>query len=116
MRTLEQVMLALSKGHADRAWRAEAEEALHALYRCLPSTSVEMIGQERHRQIVDEGYGEAHDYYHGDGSLARAAAAYALEDAGLWPWGDGWNLKDRVRNLVRAGALIAAEIDRLSND
>jgi hypothetical protein len=31
-----------------------------------------------------------------------------------WPWSfEWWKPKDRIRNLVRAGALIAAEIDRL---
>ncbi len=33
-----------------------------------------------------------------------------------WPWFDGWkpDLSDPIRNLVKAGALIAAEIDRLA--
>ena len=31
-----------------------------------------------------------------------------------WPWSDKWwKPKDKIRDLVRAGALIAAEIDRL---
>jgi hypothetical protein len=31
-----------------------------------------------------------------------------------WPWdASWWKPKDVIRNLVRAGALIAAEIDRL---
>lgn len=36
----------------------------------------------------------------------------------LWPWDSEWyKPKDRIRDLVRAGALIAAEIDRLlAND
>ncbi|HDR0739562.1 TPA: DUF551 domain-containing protein [Pasteurella multocida] len=34
----------------------------------------------------------------------------------FWPWGKKyWNPKDRKENLIRAGALIAAEIDRLHN-
>lgn len=32
----------------------------------------------------------------------------------LWPWSSAWyKPKDRLRDLIRAGALIAAEIDRL---
>lgn len=58
---------------------------------------------------------------HADGEMARAAACYALTDVGIstlkiWPksWGlEYWKPKNRLRNLVRAGALIAAEIDRI---
>lgn len=58
-----------------------------------------------------------------------AAASYALHAAGVgtnikrghangcclwWPWAvRWWKPKDPIRDLVRAGALIAAEIDRL---
>ena len=57
------------------------------------------------------------------GGLAMAAAAYALSGAGwrnentlqaIWPWARRfWNPKDKRRDLVRAGALIIAEIERL---
>jgi len=34
-----------------------------------------------------------------------------------WPWNEKWwKPKDRIRDLVRAGALIAAEVDRLQNN
>jgi hypothetical protein len=36
-----------------------------------------------------------------------------------WPWSDEWDKRgkhDRIRQLVIAGALIAAEIDRLQRD
>ena len=37
--------------------------------------------------------------------------------ANLWPWAqDFWKPKDQLRNLVRAGALIAAAIDRLQDE
>jgi hypothetical protein len=73
-----------------------------------------------------EGWTPEHDDEHDDGSMAAAAAAYAL--AGhpavglasaekLWEaagWDTSWfRPKDIRRNLVRAGALILAEIDRL---
>lgn len=86
----------------------------------------EMIAAERLRQVEDEKYDHQHDDLHPNGELARAAYAYVavvlnanrLEDiAGvIWPW-DGRSFKpkpnDPIRNLTKAGALIAAEIDRL---
>jgi len=78
---------------------------------------------ERERQKSVEGWTEAHDEGHDTYQLARVAAAYAL-NAGypkshavpplFWPWEqDWWKPKDRRRDLVRAGALIIAEIERL---
>lgn len=83
---------------------------------------------ERRRQIEAEGWTPEHDDEHDGGELACAAAAYAL-DAGdkldqrppdFWPWYGGrprevrwWKPSDRRRNLVKAGALILAEIERL---
>lgn len=88
-----------------------------------PPHAMALIHQERWRQISVEGWTPQHDDEHGDGQLASAAACYALgePDVGedfhrvtLWPW-DAWWWKptDRVRDLVKAGALIAAEIERL---
>lgn len=87
--------------------------------------ALEDIAAERHRQIESEGWKPEHDDEHGLGELAGAAAAYAMADdfpnkaAELWPWeigADGknwWKPSDRRRNLVKAGALIVAEIERL---
>jgi hypothetical protein len=80
------------------------------------------ILMERRRQITQEGYTPAHDDYHTTGELAQAAAAYALattpyafEARTLWPWERAtWKPSTwRRRNLVRAAALIIAEIERL---
>lgn len=81
---------------------------------------------ERQRQKTVEGWSEAHDdRNHSAGELARAAAAYAYAGAfrdfnrntlwrRLWPWSwEWWKPKDRRYDLVRAGALILAEIERL---
>lgn len=91
-------------------------------------TGIELIAKERLRQVDDEGYSFAHDDKHGAGELAMAAMCYAMlplwrpaEMAPLgWPWSsldpmDGFKPtpEDRIRELVKAGALIAAEIDRL---
>lgn len=78
------------------------------------------IQAERNRQISHEGWSPQHDDEHRDGSLAVAAACYALNHPGwrgfthCWPWSlDWWKPKDRRRNLVIAAALIVAEIERL---
>ena len=87
---------------------------------------------ERDRQKSVEGWDCVHDDNHAPGTLARAGAVYALmaSERGrealyfhghwldfvdlLWPWSRDWfKLKDDRRNLVRAGALILAEIERL---
>lgn len=105
-------------------------------------TGIELIAEERDRQIKVEGWTAEHDDRHGPRNLARAAMGYAqhyvgrawvycneLELPGVvdgpkeyreepapnsWPWEEQWwKPKDPLRDLIRAGALIAAEIDRL---
>ena len=84
-------------------------------------TGIELIAQERIRQIEVEGFDSAHDCEHTNGELAGAGACYALyfwsrtDAERLFPWKDWFKPSetDRIRNLVKAGALIAAEIDRL---
>lgn len=93
-------------------------------------TGIEIIAAERQRQIDVEGWTPEHDDTHVKGELALAAYAYALpecERPGVWdmhgtftPSGWPWEPSlfkptpdDRVRELAKAGALIAAEIDRL---
>lgn len=85
-----------------------------------PSTGVELIAQERTRQIRGEGYTREHDASHHQGDLADAAIAYLLTDSRLtvryWPW-DPSSFKpgDRRRDLVKAGALIAAALDAMGD-
>ena len=82
-------------------------------------TGVQLIERERREQMTREQWSDVHDDTHRRGELARAAACYALVDLPIkgrprWPWScDWWKPKSRLRNLIRAGALIAAEIDRL---
>lgn len=78
---------------------------------------------ERRRQVEVEGWTLEHDDDHGGGQLAAAAAAYAtagrqLDALGgpgpLWPWElQCWKPGTYRENLVKAGALILAEIERL---
>lgn len=75
---------------------------------------IERIAAERKRQIEVEGYSPKHDRNYTNGELARAAHAYLVNDSFCWPWGrTTWKPASHMRNLVKAGALIAAEIDRL---
>ena len=93
-------------------------------------TGIELIAAERERQITKEGWTPEHDATHAEGQLATAAACYALDYSGqmlggaeeqraasyFWPWDDEWwkpTPLDPVRQLTKAGALIAAEIDRI---
>ena len=92
------------------------------------STASRDVFAERQRQIDIEGWTPEHDDEHEDYQLASAAACYAKAAAwaGItgsmamqsvpqdWPWdGDWWKPVDSRRALVKAGALILAEIERL---
>ena len=79
---------------------------------------------ERQRQVEKEGWTPEHDDQHGDGSMAFAAAAYAVfahagpgVSTSLWHWtgwGESWfKPKSPRHDLIRAGALILAEIERM---
>lgn len=93
---------------------------------------------ERERQKTVEGWTARHDDAHNQGEMAVAAGVYALiagSDATsyrnardgyslndyhqpiidhLWPWDRSWfKPTERRRDLVKAGALILAEIERL---
>ncbi len=75
---------------------------------------------ERHRQIFSEGWTPEHDdEAHLPGEMALAACCYCVADEGdappaVWPWAwEWWKPKDRRRNMVRAAALLLAEIERV---
>jgi hypothetical protein len=89
---------------------------------------------ERQRQISVEGWTPEHDDEHGSGEMAGAAASYAihanqrqwvigtefepsyaLESVPfIWPWDpEWWKPTNPRRDLVKAAALILAEIERL---
>jgi hypothetical protein len=107
---------------------AAARARIEALEGVLAETTgVSRIAAERTRQMEAEGFSLDHDDQHTDGELALAAAAYAIpaecrdfaENGTPFPFPDTWSPEwwkpsvDRVRELTKAGALIAAEIDRL---
>ena len=95
-------------------------------------TGVEIISDERTSQIIEEGYSLEEDDRQNNDELALAAACYAIPyhlrqymmdhyNIDLWPW-ESLSYKpsksqignDRIHELAKAGALIAAEIDRLN--
>jgi hypothetical protein len=79
------------------------------------------IAAERKRQIEVEGWTRQHDADHIDGELALAASAYAYNAKrqtslapSWWPFNDPWwKPKTPRRDLIRAAALIVAEIERI---
>lgn len=92
---------------------------------------IDDIELERLRQ-VSKGFDADHDDEHVGGELARAGGSYALQASGLtdpyfprrtdgvpraWPFdGQDWRPAPRDqkrRDLVRAAALLVAEIERL---
>jgi len=105
------------------------------------SNAIDDVLAERQRQIAKEGWTTEHDDSHNDRSLAMAAQCYVEhyvgrswlvtqsndKESGLleyqsepipnnWPehWDDAsWKPKDPRRDLVRAAALIIAEIERI---
>ena len=83
------------------------------------------VMDERGRQMAVEGWTPEHDDAYQSRDLAAAAACYAMI-AGAhrrevfsappigWPWAKSWwKPTDPRRDLVKAGALILAEIERL---
>lgn len=91
--------------------------------RAMKVRAIHDVIAERQRQCQVEGWTPWHDdNEHNNGELARAATCYA--DTGnhltqeqfdaIWPWGrSAWKPKDARRDLVRAAALLIAEIERL---
>lgn len=80
------------------------------------------IVAERSRQISSEGWTPEHDDANTHNEMPLAAACYAIGDIRaaafykIWP--EQWDVKwwkptNRRRDLVKAGALIVAEIERL---
>lgn len=91
------------------------------------SPAINAINYERERQQTEEGWTRDHDDHHASGHMANAAAYYALTPDlrngsviaqplnHIWPWDWAWfkPKHDRRQQLVIAGALIVAEIERL---
>jgi hypothetical protein len=120
-----------------RAWQAARTSASTA-----QTAAARDVLAERERQVTQEGWTPEHDDEHDEGQLSMAACGYAsrASDAaqdirhgltggltyddvyigapGPEFWPHGWEFKAATprRMLVKAGALILAEIERLDRD
>lgn len=124
----------VDKDAADAAFEAvPAEQPLKGMFRIPvagapePSPGASRITAERARQVAQEGWSAGHDDRHGGWVLPAAARAYLeasdyadatgleLAEPTCWPWASAsWKPSgDPLRNLAKAGALVAAEMDRL---
>lgn len=107
--------------------KAVDQERVGTTHRTTGKSPLEMIAAERQAQLA-MGYDASHDDQHATGELAAAAACFARgstavtdvsqngEACNLWPaeWpSEILGVNTRMRQLVIAGALIAAEIERL---
>jgi len=139
---MENVVRMVIAAHESRRPAVTADDAKHLrwLYDRLRfvhkektpaiKTGIELIAEERTRQVSVEGWTPEHDDQHTRGELAQAAACYAdyaattaevgesatrfLAPPKKWPWERSWwKPSVQLRTLVKAGALIAAEIDRV---
>ena len=92
----------------------------------MTSKAEQDVLAERQRQQDKLGWIPEHDDTHSHNEMGLSAACYAIADpmylagyngqviAKLWPWDvEWWKPKAYRENLVRAGALIIAEIERL---
>lgn len=102
--------------HKMRSAPADAGEAR------LTDAARDMLA-ERRRQVEAEGWTPEHDDQYQHGAIALAAACYAANAGGVawadplpsfWPWmHNWWKPTTPRRDLVKAGALILAELERL---
>ncbi|MBZ9559032.1 MULTISPECIES: hypothetical protein [unclassified Modicisalibacter] len=99
----------------------------------IPTRASGDVLAERRRQVEVEGWEPSHDDTHRSAEMVRAAIGYAnlaalqgrygvpdTTDLSLyiphdWPWATGWWKPSRSarRNLIKAAALLLAEIERL---
>lgn len=85
-----------------------------------PTDAVFDVITERRRQVEGEGWTAEHDDAHGKCEMTFSAIAYLMAAvnpnavASWWPWSWEWFKPGTVRRmLVKAAALIIAEIERL---
>ncbi|WP_425327891.1 hypothetical protein [Pseudomonas nitroreducens] len=127
VRSFEQAALTASRIQGDTIARLRRERD-QALAEQLPQAWLD-VHAERRRQVEEEAFDPSHDDMATRGQLARAAGCYALHTGGVgtkwpegigngcalfWPWDKGWwKPKTPRETLIRAGALIFAELERL---
>ena len=99
----------------------EAQPPIWSFYAQRCEAAVDVL-KERCRQVEEEGYAPESDDGYTDYQLPRAAICYAIKAAGLpshratlyWPFpAPAFKPTERRANLVKAAALLLAEIERL---
>lgn len=117
----------LAHGKRDKGLAERIGKASFDLRAALFSDKAPAVGAaaldvlaERRRQVEQEGWTPEHDDAYQYGELGRAAACYAahkpFDDRGNmnWPWpAQWWKPGTARRNLVKAAALILADIERI---
>ncbi|EDA7033181.1 hypothetical protein [Salmonella enterica] len=127
--TLQREVCKIVDGHDRMAKKLkEAEEKLEAAEKRIAELEARSLNpaildviSERQRQQSVEGWTPEHDNAYQNSELADAAACYAIHahNQGFstpahWPWSpDWWKQSGARRDLVKAGALILAEIERI---
>lgn len=81
------------------------------------SSFLNLVRDEREKQINKHGYTPEHDDEHVDGEIADAAACYAsTELIPYWPWEPEYFKKEektRKEQIITAAAMLMAEYERL---
>ncbi|MEC4091602.1 crAss001_48 related protein [Pseudoalteromonas rubra] len=135
---VELYLLNLQFYHMQR-YQEILNQRLNGSYGQVLIEGIDLIAMERWDQIHAKGYDTVHDQQYKTSALGNAAICYAIM-AGCtprmrkrfrhfnkqgrppngWPWssahfkpGEGDSDQERVRELTKAAALIAAEIDRI---
>ena len=122
--SLEAVAIAMRDDMRDAREKLEAaEKRIAELEARAFNPAILYVIAERQRQQSVEGWMPEHDDEHCNGELAMAAVCYINETGTVnrnggkpwgWPWdASWWKPNARRRNLVKAGALILAEIERI---
>lgn len=86
----------------------------------MKSTAIDLVKEEREKQINKYGYTAVHDRQHHNKAVLYGALAYlnsviyssnvGIED---WPFKEeSFNPEGDIKNLVKAAAMIIAEIDK----
>lgn len=115
----------LAESEGERADRAEkraeaAEKRIAELEARAFNPAILDVIAERQRQQSVEGWTPEHDDQYMHCEMAVAAACYIMADDDpradipeLWPWpAEWWKPTNLRRDLVKAGALVLAEIER----
>lgn len=127
--TLQREVCKIVDGHSRMEQKLkEAEAKLEAAEKRIAelevlafSPAILDVISERQRQRSVEGWTSERDDAYQDSELADAAACYAIHahNQGVstpahWPWAPAWwKQTNPRRDLVKAGALILAEIERI---